>query len=593
MTANIPEASSAGSKGLPSTIEKKNHFNRHIQAAFRALDKSHCLSSEVRKKLRRDLDILKQHPVEDLESVKKLYENSKKLRDKHTPWVDRLVLAISLRDQLHALTQPASKDVFEILLRIDDLLRESDFEKWEPVPCEKSLISQKVQIHNEHVDPRSDKAGKVVYETQVCKVQYNQEGILVFSEKSTTPGQITLSAAQIQTLTRMAKETMDLLSLNTMGQLLDFVSYVHQKQPLGWQEAMVQYPLNAARLLQQYRGGTPELVALALQEKLSSTGIPVNLVGVDRIGDLAFKFPVPSQRCSDDAVWKEAKDAFGGLTHYLCAIPYSEEGKEKVLEIKQYFSSAETIKTHSSAADYQADNPSAVTLATDQGKELSKNFLRTKFSYFIEHPHTKEICRLGLLSGTLSISPGKEFTAIPKNGAGEQIFCLSDLIAHPDEKINILVDNQLQIVKKREALKLYLNAIRVAFQLPQDFADNLIFLMQQRKNFISEVMVSPAKTLLEVWPLYMEVDTIKRKAVFIVARTAERFMAKIPPLQEPAEKAYDNALKAMYVGATEDARQNFLKAKEAYETLMNRCASFQNTPLEVILENYENTYGPI
>lgn len=603
MTSKIPEE-----KGSPQDLpfinspEKDVKPIQHIenvQTAFQWLDRDLSIPDRIRERLWVDLKSIENHSITESEEVKLLLNQSKKLSDTRITWEERHQLANSLRDQLHCFQNSFFRDVFTILLRIDDTLREIDFEKWmlsgqDLLMLDNKTIAEKVKMHNVHCGPKEQKAEQIIFETCFCCVRYTKEGKLMFEEK--TPNQIdgqSLSKEQIKTITSQVKLFIEGFNYHSLGLLLDFLSFIRKSQTRSWKETFALYSLSPNEILKKYGGGTSGIVALALHENISKTGVKINLIGESGAANNAIHFPTPfRESIRTFKIWLEAKKNLQGYSHFMCTLPYKDsENQDKVLVFKQHFAPAvETIKQFNSLKEFETHFKSFNKLPPEsidfeKGKDLIKSILQINFNYHVIDKHTNEVCRVDLLNGTLSISPLKN-SFIPQNISGQALFSLIDLLKNPEERIDISINGKIQRLKKNEALNLYLDSIQKYFKLPNDFKENIIYLFKNLETFISEIMLFPAKTIFELWNLYKEVDLSRLQAKFVVSKTFPEHSKKHLVEFEEAEKHYEKAVETMHQGLTEEARSSLLEVKKSYEAVMNTCAELQRVPLSCILDDF-------
>lgn len=393
-----------------------------------------------------------------------------------------------------------------------------------------------------------------------------------------------LSSSQVQEILDAFQEKIQSIDANSFPALLEFCSMVRLSKDIrSWRDLFAAFEIKGD-ILKKYGGGTNIIVAIAAQELLSSMGHHGEIVRESRIIPQACLYPAPSAR-SAPLKWPNAIETLQGYSHLICVLPFKDEQEqaERAIVLREYFS--QTLPSiypswNAFTQEFQKSNKCPLVRDSHPMQFIKMN-MQINLILIAWSKRKSEKCRLNLLDGTLAVEPGK-WPDLPSNLDRQANFSIIDLMENPEESLGVFINGERVNLLKKQILSDYLSVIQREFQFPEDFQENLLFLIENRGRFFSEIALEPANVLYKIWPLYKEVDLIRQQAQSIISeglrRGARAMLIK-------ANDAFAKATSSLQTPSSEDeVRENLLHAQERYTRAMELAAKELNTPIAILLE---------
>lgn len=306
---------------------------------------------------------------------------------------------------------------------------------------------------------------------------------------------------------------------NSFSILLEFVSYLkNQPKSISWQQAFLEFPLTPEALFNKYKGGNEALTALLALKIISEGGFHAKILGDSKILSRYFSYPT-----KDASPWPQVRELLQDISHIFCFFSYVDESdqQEHFLVIKP-----NGIIKYSSWNQFQTDFP--------HPKEVVKgvdNYIKARMSvdFILIARKGDQTCRFDLLDGTLLIN---------KNVYDPEIIPYS-----------ILRDCQ-QI-----------------FNFPEDFIENLQFLIQNRERLFREIFLTPALEMFQLWSIYKEVEEYAEQ------------------IKRMGGNSFQIDVDAMHRGDLMSAKKKFAEIKAELEQIKQQLAGDYHAPYMVALES--------
>ena len=361
-----------------------------------------------------------------------------------------------------------------------------------------------------------------------------------------------------------------------------------QKEARSWKDLFHSFEITADTL-KKYQGGTAALVALDAQKMLARMGYKGEVIGEsDLLPEICY-YPAPS--LGNLQVWQAAKNLLQGYSNLLCLLPFKNMDQEKmVLVLRHYFTTMEYVKVYSWTAWEQEFTTSNIKpmRSFKRAQDYIKSILQITFVFQAFSKEKNEKCTLNLLEGTLSVEPGN-LPDLPKNLNNKALFSIENLLHAPEKTIQVFLNGETVAQTNRKVLDRYLRAIQIGFGFPKDFQENLLFLIKNKEHFLSEIALPPAAALFSLWPLYKQIDHLRKQAHWIISDDLKAANPSLANFLSQADATYAKALEVLPNANLKEMQETFLLAQQQYEMAMNYAAGQQHMPLSVLLEatNFE------
>lgn len=357
------------------------------------------------------------------------------------------------------------------------------------------------------------------------------------------------------------------MDYNTCGPVLELVGSL-KKIPSNksWKEVFSHFKPEVRTIIAKYHGGSTALIAEEAQKILGQFKIKAEICGESRPTSKNFELPTPFRTNHTQAlVWEEAKSLGQGYSLFFDLIKYlDDQNNEKVITLQQNFiPNAKLANTFNSIDSFEKEFSRFNTQSSKSIEDVAsiiKGSLQTTFVFQILNRENREVVKLNLLDGTITVQPGN-FPNLPKNSAGKCVFSINDKKA----------DTVLDIVQKQ-------------FHQPPDFKDNVMFLLNNREKYINEIMVSPALVLHQLWKPYCDVLLTREKAFFIKLKETRGSVKE--DLFVSAEDAFNKGLVSLQKNDVGTSRKQFEEAEKFYQKYMNKVARATAVPLAAMLEDF-------
>ncbi|NGX41821.1 MAG: hypothetical protein K940chlam7_00095 [Chlamydiae bacterium] len=381
------------------------------------------------------------------------------------------------------------------------------------------------------------------------------------------------------------------LEYNTLAPMLELISWMREHRQDNYRKAINDFSTSAMAVLEKYQGGSPALIAAAFSEKMEQMGYRTDLVGESHPIAKQFYFPAPGNKTLDfPLTWEEAKNHLDGITHYFLAFQYSDTSDQpRTMAFRKYFTNETPIKRYENIDSFKEDfarqSSRPLQHITDR-LEAIKSLLQINFKYFVIENQSREVLRVDILNGTLSVIPGK-VEGMVQNIDEKVEFDFANLLEHPDEFVQVFLGGQNRNMKKGALASLLLSQVKSHFHFPSDFSENLCILMKERASFIKGVMVNPAETIYNTWELYKKTDYLHQLARYANSITSKDRGDEPERLYHQGENEFIQGVKSMQKGDEAKVCLHFSKATSSFNECLRACSDIQREPLEIILDSFQ------
>ena len=411
------------------------------------------------------------------------------------------------------------------------------------------------------------------------------------SESTLSNSNKSLDQGKIDQIEKKFHSITEKLEYNTLAPVLELIVWMREHQEDNFRKAILDFSVSPMAVLEKHHGGSPALVAAAFSEKMEQMGYETTLVGEARPVAKQFYFPTPGNKTLDLPLgWEEAKEHLDGMTHHFLTFQYSDEREQPhTLVFRKYFSNETPTERYDDLDSLKEDvarRSSKPLLHITDRLEAVKSSMRINFKYFVIQNDSREVLRIDILNGTLSVIPGK-VEGMVQNTDGKVEFNFADLLEHPEEKIQVIINGQNRNIQKKELAGLLLLQVKDHFHFTPDFSENLSIFIKNRASFIKEAMVNPAETIYNTWELYKKTDYSHQQAHYAYNRTSQERRNEHKKLYQLGENAFLKGIKAMQKGDASEVKLHFSTASKMFEQCILTCGEIQREPKEIVLDGFQ------
>lgn len=431
-------------------------------------------------------------------------------------------------------------------------------------PTRGELIDLVADFNNQFL-PKISKAGIMVTPVYVFGQQeghernlaivYDREGYLEIQDGPLAPWDISCQ----QILTTQQKDEMLALytSLagdayyNNLGEFLEFISHFENQKAahpgLTLEQAYASYDPDLVEVFDKYQSGTCILLSSKFNQELAKRGIQAHSLGKDGINTWS-QLPIPGT-AHNPVKWRELSREVRGVDHtYSACIYRDEQDNERLItfdcsfdkrnprEVEEHAGkpaiSGTRVYLQSKGIEDSEDRPNRIIDAGTIGKARLKG--RCKAVMIKDNM----ILGVDLLRGNFYINSGlaSAVTGLTTNARG-MVSIELEALANPDEQATYFIDGEPVQLSHREALDIILDKARAHMVLPEDTANNLIALAQNRTELIERFLSQPFSAIkanyadmLAISKKIDEAIALHGKFGYEVTRLIKRYDKAIEPL---------------------------------------------------------------
>ncbi len=377
---------------------------------------------------------------------------------------------------------------------------------------EKELV-RFVDVYNTASPSNSRLAGTLALEVGGRRIFYTREGLLRLAspaKKMGRPLKLLQANENMPTKIRQLEEVFlqvyDRTVYNNVSPMLELMKFfreARQSNPaLTLFQAFEAFDPVPSEIFDKYQSGDCVVIASKTQTVLRAMGIESAVVGC-RMSNIWSTLPIPEGEKL--GYWAEYDRASEGIHHCGVVVKYkNEDGKKMVACIDPIFvdphlhfktSDIETVLEGGTCDWFATDHLEAIEnlnhLLKMQMAGKTKMLLKGKGT-----GHNSPILGIDLLRGNIYLNKAGSayFKDLPLNANLKFSIQLADL-QNPLASGVYLVDGEQRSMTHRAALKRFIDTAKTELHLPDDFEDNVITLALNEEEVVTQILLSPAKTV--------------------------------------------------------------------------------------------------
>lgn len=406
----------------------------------------------------------------------------------------------------------------KLVLAYDAALQQSPFftkvKQFTGANFNEAKVKNLIATHNTSAPPRAQLAGTLAISIGNHNVYYTKTGKLELAppnKKTCTP--ITLAPSNVKMDEQRVSQLKDAFNqiyentpYNNVSPMLEFMKFFRgakKSNPnLTLKQAYEAYNPSPTSLYDKYKSGDCVIVAGKAQSALKEIGCEAAVVGQYTKPPWANP-PVPDGRSA--GTWTQYDNKSENVHHCAVVVKYSDvEGQEKGLYMDPTFDGGKAIKEVEDYNDTRGEGMDALikenkrdtpSNITNVGHILKMQMAgKTKMVLMGKGPEGPgQILGVDLMRNNIYVNgEGIKGLKLPLGANGRFSLNLQDL-KDPNAKGTYMIDGQSVTMSHREALSMFVEEAKDRFQLPDDFAENMITLAENSEEIFQSLILPPAQ----------------------------------------------------------------------------------------------------
>ncbi len=360
-------------------------------------------------------------------------------------------------------------------------------------------------------------AGNLAFTVEDYRVFFTREGTLgavLLDKKWTVPIAISKeeqnwNGQQLDEIAEVFFQIYCAAPYNSLSPMLEFMKYFREfkaeNPALTLHQAYLAFDPDPVDMFNKYNSGDCVTVSAKIQAALKQRGFPSAVLGTPT-RNMCTSPPIP--KSSHFGVWKEYKRATESIFHCQVVAVFSDsQGDKGVAYMNPTFAYQEPLMRRKDFSLFPF-NKKVQHLRTDKFEgiinlgHILKKQMSGKTSMQLLGPDfngLEPIFGVDFLRGNIYVNRAgmKGLQGLPLNVDGYFSIQLEELRNNVARLY--FIDGQEQSLAARDALELFSAIAKERFQLPDDFAENIVTLAENERGIIKKILLAPAQTAKETY----------------------------------------------------------------------------------------------
>lgn len=374
-----------------------------------------------------------------------------------------------------------------------------------------------IHAYNRACPAHRHSAGNLAFTVGDYRIFFTKQGILgtpLLDRKLTLPIDIPMeeerwNAQHIDEISEVFFQTYCEVPYNNLSPMLEFMKFFRELKAenpaLTLDKAYQAFDPVPVDIFDKYQSGDCVIVSAKIQAVLKERGFFSSVMGTPT-RNMWTSPPIPKPK--QYGVWAEYNRATEGVFHCQVVTLFSDcEGTQRVAYMNPTFSYQDPLMRrkdfklfsftkrvqHLRTDEFEEIINLGHTLKKQMTGKTRMQLLGTRFNGL------EQIFGVDFLRGNIYANRAgiKGLQGLPLNSDGHFSISLKEIRRNVTRLY--FIDGEEQSLTARDALELFSASAKDRFQLPDDFADNIVTLAENERGIIKKILLSPSRTAKETY----------------------------------------------------------------------------------------------